>query len=49
MYTYFERGTKTYFIYNNTHYFTDSALSAAWKYHKFPISAKEYRKAYLSN
>lgn len=48
MYNYFTRGTKTYFIYNDRHYYTDSALGKSWEYHKFEISAKEYAKAYRS-
>lgn len=46
MYDYFVRGTKTYFIYNDKHYYTDSSLGEAWKYHKFEISVKEYNRAY---
>lgn len=48
MYDYFVRGTKTYFIFNNKHYYTDSSLGDAWKYHKFVISIREYQKAYRS-
>lgn len=46
MYHYFVRGTKTYFIYNDKHYYTDSSLGEAWKYHKFEISVKAYNRAY---
>lgn len=46
MYDYFVRGTKTYFIYNDKHYYTDSSLGESWKYQKFEISMREYQRAY---
>ena len=46
MYDYFTRGTRTYFIYNGKHYYNDSSLGEAWKYHDFEISMSDYQKAY---
>lgn len=46
MYDFFTRGSKTYFIYNDKHYYTDASLGDPWKYHKFEISIQEYIRAY---
>ena len=46
MYDFFKRGSKTYFIYNDKHFYNDFSLGAAWKYHNFEISITEYNKAY---